>query len=881
MSAQPQVVGTRIESLRRASQLFDEALALEPTAREAWLATLTERDADVARDVRALLAAHERVESSGFLDDTISPESLDVKPAPEEKVPPIIGPYRVVKQIGAGGMSTVWLAERAFDGFTKQVALKRLPAFLRHPDHEKRMQREAAILAKLDHPNIARFFDAGIASDDAPYIVLEFINGEAITDYCDRLRMSVRERVKIMIDVCEAVAFLHQNAIVHRDIKPSNIMVDGQGHVKLLDFGIAKLLGKDGVEREDAFFTQASANAFTPEYASPEQINGHVLTTATDVYSLGVLLYRLLTGNRPYGRTVPAPLLPAEIVNTQPSKPSTLFGAHSEVSAEELTEIAAMRQTTSRQLGATLRNDIDTILLKALEKDVARRYATVEALRGDLNAYLESRPIQAMPPSAIYTMRKFANRHRGGVITSVLTLFALMVAIGFGAWQARQTQLEAIKTKRVLTFLQTLIAEANPNKTGVQTITVLDLLSRAPEVAKRQFPNDATLQFEVLRPVEKILRDLEAANALEPVEGAMVALLPSVSGLPLADDTELRTEYALTLTYLGKYDEADKILSETMQRLKAAGQENSVAYARAMMRQSTVLWYRKRIVEAANVASQAHAILIASTSANDPLRTKYTHNLLDALLNADRFDDAKTIEAQFFTDTQIAALPDQKERLQFQVMKASLRWYLGDPSAGMRAYQALLKESKSFFGGNDLVYPQLLVLTARAAIDAERFAEAVPLLEQALALESAAPTPRIRAQVERASYLAIAQVGAGQRDAARSTLATATSLLANRDAPVQYLRAIFHASLAHGEWARAEDALTKLSTQVNADENALEHAELKIDRARLLYASGRLAEATPLAKSAIATIHQLTPTGHFRRVRAERTMATIQSPSGR
>lgn len=877
MSAQPNSTTSRIESLRRASALFDEALAQEPSARDAWLAALSARDPVVARDVRSLLEAHDRVANSAFLDQTIGPESIDVDTAREENAPSIVGPYRILKQIGAGGMSTVWLAERAFDGFTKQVALKRLPTFLRHPAHEKRMQREAAILAKVDHPNIARFLDASIASDDAPYIVLEFIDGESITSYCDRLRMNVRDRVKLMIDVCEAVAFLHQHAIVHRDIKPSNIMVDGQGNVKLLDFGIAKLLGDDGSDSDDAFFTHSSANAFTPEFASPEQISGKTLTTATDVYSLGVLLYRLLTGSRPYGRTVPAPLLPTEIVNTQPSKPSTLFGQYSEVSPAELATIAAMRQSTARQLGTALKNDIDTILLKTLEKDVTRRYATVEALRADLEAYLDSRPIQAMPPSALYALRKFANRHRGGVVASSLALLGFIVALAFGAWQARQTQLEVVKTKRVLTFLQTLIAEANPNKTGVQTITVLDLLSRAPGVAKQQFPNEPALQYEMLKPVERILRDLEAANALAPVEAAMVALLPSVPNVPITEDAELRTEYALTLAYLGKLDAADAMLNETLQRLKAAGQENSVASARVLMRQASVLAHRGKTADAANLATQAHTMLIANTGANDPLRTKYTFSLLDPLLKANRLADAKAIEEKYFTDAQIAALPDKKERLQYKAMKASLRWYLGNPRLGMQQYQALQPEFKAFFGERDLHYPQLLLLTARAAIDGEQHNAAISVLEQAMAIERTSPTPNVRTQIQHAAYLAIARQQSGDFGEAQMALATATRLIANAQPPIIYWQAAFLHSMKQRDWARAEKSLNERAMQLNESKQAFEYAELQMDRAELLFAQGKAAEATMLARTAATTIQSLVPADHFRRVRAERVLSRVRS----
>jgi tetratricopeptide (TPR) repeat protein len=515
--------------------------------------------------------------------------------------------------------------------------------------------------------------------------------------------------------------------------------------------------------------------------------------------------------------------------------------------------------------------------LKALEKDVSRRYATVDAFAADLNAWLESRPVNAQKTSTWYVARKFAVRHRFGVIAGAIAAIGLMAALAFGGWQARQTQLEAAKTKRVLAFLQTLIAEASPNKTGVQTITVLDLLQRAPEVAKAQFPKDANLQFEVLRPVEKILRDLEAANALESVEAAMVRLLPSVSNVPISEDAELRTEYALTLAYLGKLDAADAVLNETLQQLKAAGQENSVASARVLMRQATVLWYRKKIANAANVATQAHTMLIANTGANDPLRTKYTYSLLEYLLNADRIAEAKIAEEAFFTDFAIKTFPTKKERLQFQVMKASLRWYLGDPHAGMLQYQGLLSEFKMFSGGQDVMYPQLLVLTARAALDAGLNTEATRALEEAITIEQGSSTPRIRSRIAHAVYMSIAQHRAGDHNAARKTLAIATQLIANAEAPTAYWQAVFQDTINGGDWARAEDALNKQAVRLNESEQVFEYAELQMDRAELLYRLGKTTEATKLARKAASSIQALAPVGHFRRVRAERTLSRIES----
>jgi eukaryotic-like serine/threonine-protein kinase len=862
----------QIDNLKRAAALLDTALELGGDVREQWLQQLVAKEPDVGAQVEKLLAAHARASEMAFLDQTITPALLDIPTEDDRqraKVPINMGPYRLIRQIGEGGMSTVWLAERVYESFTRQVAIKRLPTFLKNDEHERRLLREASILASLDHPNIARLLDAGISADGDPYIALELIDGEPITVYCDRLRLDVKSRVALMAKVCEAVTFLHQHSVIHRDIKPSNVLVDKTGNVKLLDFGIAKLTD-DALIIGDA--TRSSCNAFTPEYAAPEQINGKTVTTATDVYSLGVLLYRVLTGTRPYARTAPSLLIASAIVNTLPSRPSTLFGPTGAMPSVELMQIAESRQSSVKQLYASLRNDLDNILLKALEKEVARRYSTVDAFAADLNAWLESRPVQAQRASPIYVMRKFAARHRGGVVASVLAVTGLIVALAFGAWQARQTQLEVVKTKRVLTFLQTLIAEANPNNTGVQTITVLDLLQRAPEVAKKQFPDDANLQYEVLKPVERILRDLEAAEALEPVEREMVKLLSSVDKLPLEEEAELRTEYALTLAYLGKQDLAEASVEEALRRLEGANKKETVAYAQALMRKANMLLFRRNSIAAANLAIESHKTIVKKEKSGSQPLTKSAFDLIKILLYAERLKDAITIGEKYFTLDQIAVIEQPKERIQYRAMYAWLRWQAGDPRSADQQYEALLDETKIFFGEKSLVYIQILRSATRAFVDSGNYDRAMRLFGELEALEHRSIYADPRTLVSTLCYSAMAYLHANQPSVAAEKISEATELIKNSgpQMPV-YWQAVFQQALLETDLVRAEYALDKQKEALSSVPTSagLSKNITQLDHANLLRLKGDTRRSLDVSATAISSLRNQMPENHYYIARAE------------
>ena len=412
--------------------LFDDALGYPPDERMAFVERMCDDD-ELRREALSLLGFYE--DEPEFLESPVHTDALRV--VAEESTPTPsgvqIGPYRLVREIGRGGMGTVYLAERADGQFQQQVAIK----LVRHGRHQAdllhRLRRERQILASLQHPNIARLLAGGVTEDGLPYLVMEYIEGLPIDTYCDRHGLTISDRLILFRTVCAAVHYAHQNLVVHRDLKPSNIFVTRDGQVKLLDFGIAKLLEEDRVEAVP--MTRTGMRAMTPEYASPEQVRGEPVTTASDVYALGVVLYLLLTGQRPYEvHNLPPTQVERIICEHEPPRPSTVAQPGREPNAEERL-LGQVRHT--ERLARRLRGDLDTIVMMALRKEPGRRYGSVEQFSEDLRRHLAQLPVAARPDTLGYQVSTFVRRHTVGVVATLLVVLALVGGIIGTATQAR------------------------------------------------------------------------------------------------------------------------------------------------------------------------------------------------------------------------------------------------------------------------------------------------------------------------------------------------------------------------------------------------------------------------------------------------------------
>jgi non-specific serine/threonine protein kinase/serine/threonine-protein kinase len=475
-----------------------------PAARAALLAKRCGNDRELLREVESLLEqTTDSFESFAESATESLHREMSILAAGRR-----VGAYAIVRELGRGGMGAVYLAQRAYGAFEKQVAIKVLKRGTDTDEVLRRFQSEREILARLNHPNIARLLDAGTTDDGLPYFLMDYIDGKPITRYADEHRLSLTERLNLFRVVCSAVSYAHQNLIIHRDLKPSNVLVTKEGEVKLLDFGIAKLVQQ--VESEHPNVTITMLRVMTPEYASPEQVKGGPVTTVSDVYSLGVFLYELLTGERPYKfeRRTPDAITKA-ICEQEPERPSTALKARD--SKAEIRDSSDSRFAIHDS--RSLRGDLDNIVLKALRKEPERRYRSVDQFSSDIRRHLDGLPVQARKDTAAYRASKFVRRHKLGVVAAGLVALALVGGSITTAWQAHQTRLEKTLAEQrfeevrklahsVLFDYHDAIA-ALPGSTSVRQRLVRDALEYLDGLSK-QARNDTALLRELAAAYEKV-----------------------------------------------------------------------------------------------------------------------------------------------------------------------------------------------------------------------------------------------------------------------------------------------------------------------------------------------------------------------------------------
>jgi serine/threonine-protein kinase len=508
----------RTEEWQEVEELLNTALDLEPSARREFLDGVA--DSSLRREVESLLACEEKTD--GFLAAPALAFSADFfdDDGAEERAGQTVGRYRIIREIGRGGMGTVFLAERSDGEFQQQLALKIVRRSFADSDLAHRFRQERQILASLNHPNIARLLDGGVSNDGEPFLAMEYVEGLRVDEYCDANSLSTEERLSLFLAICRGVSYAHQNLVVHRDIKPSNILVTGEGVPKLLDFGIAKLINPEA--EAGAAETVTGWRAMTPDYASPEQVRGLSVTTATDVYSLGVLLYEVLTGHRPHRlKSRRTDEIARVICEDEPERPSTAVsrvdeGTGSEGATLNPDTISERRRRTSEQLRRTLRGDLDNIVLMAIRKEPQRRYASVAQFAEDISRYLEGRPILAHKDTFSYRATKFVRRHKAGAAAVVLVALALVGGIVATAWQARRAtaqariaaeqrdraRIEAAKAERINAFLQSIFASADPSwySSGFGQrgeVKVVDVLEQAGRRIDAELKDEPEIRAEL------------------------------------------------------------------------------------------------------------------------------------------------------------------------------------------------------------------------------------------------------------------------------------------------------------------------------------------------------------------------------------------------
>ncbi len=554
-------------------QLFTRAMELTGEDRERFLAENCRDDPALRTEIESLLDAADR---EGFADRFSDSWLADMvaRSAVRTQVPTEVGPYRIIRELGRGGMGTVFLAERTDPQFAQQVALKLITVGMADEEVLNRFLRERQILARLAHRNIARLLDGGLTEAGQPFFAMEYVEGSPIDEFADERTLDIDDRLGLFSQVCQAVQYAHQQLVVHRDIKPSNILVTDDGLVKLLDFGIAKLLDKTGDVSSQV--TRTGRRVMTPDFASPEQLMGESIGTASDVYSLGVLLYRLLSGRRPYRFTSEGPHEIARVICEEdpvpPSHANTASDGDDRTAAQEL---ARLRKSDPVRLQRRLKGDLDTIVLKALQKKVDRRFASAGQFLEDIERHLAGLPVQARPDTLVYRASKFVRRHRVGVVSGALIFLLLLAGLAGTAWQAvvaakqaqraseerDRAQRESAKSEQVTAYLIDLFAESDPAQARGDTLTARELLDVGAQRIGDYFENQPAARATIMDAVGRIYQNLglyEQARKL--LEEAMTVRF-HVFGGDHEDKAESLDHLGVLRYELGDLAEADSLLT--------------------------------------------------------------------------------------------------------------------------------------------------------------------------------------------------------------------------------------------------------------------------------------------------------------------------------
>jgi serine/threonine protein kinase/Flp pilus assembly protein TadD len=715
---------------RRISPYLDHVLDLDTGEREAWLDALRQSDATLAADVEAVLTEHRILDAQHFLEDG----------APMFPAPPlagaIVGAYTLVEPIGHGGMGSVWLAVRSDGRFEGRVAVKLLNAELMGRAGEERFRREGTILARLANRHIARLIDAGVSATGQPYLVLEHIDGTQIDRYCDEHALTVDARLRLFLDVLSAVAHAHSNLIVHRDLKPSNVLVTTGGTVKLLDFGIAKLLGIESGS-PDHTLTGEVGVGLTPKFAAPEQVNGGSITTATDVYALGVLLYEVLTGRHPVGGDgLSAADIVKAIVETEPRRLSAVAADPDEALATRERH-AARRRTTPEKLRRHLHGDLDTIVAKALKKNPGERYVSVAEFANDLRRYLDHQPITARPDAFLYRAAKFVRRHRRSLALVAATVALIGVTAGFytirlARERDRATQ-QAEKASRVSDVLTQLLDGADPYRTpDPRESPGRTLLEVGAERVARDLKGQPDVQAEMFTAIGRIYQRRGQYEKAMPLLREALALGRRSLGPEHASIAKSLNELGVLHRESGDPASAQALLEESlaMRRHLFGSQDKDVAVT--LVELSRVLRDRGLDAKAEPLAREALDIR-RKVFGDEHQETATSMNELALLLwNRGEVDEAESLFRQNVAISSKVLGPDHPN---VGVAKGNLAILLNAKGDSATA-ETLLREDlaivRKSLGETHPAYAQALNNMSRVALDRGRLAEAQGLAENAL-----------------------------------------------------------------------------------------------------------------------------------------------------
>jgi len=563
-----------------------------------------------------------------------------------------IGPYRLVQKLGEGGMGQVWLAEQTAP-LQRLVAVKLIRADVADGILLERFESERQVLARMNHPSIAKVFDAGTTPEGAPYFVMEYVPGIPITLYCDKKKLSIRKRIELFAKVCDGVQHAHQKAIIHRDLKPANILiaeVDGQATPRIIDFGIAKAVReRDSIA---TMITRVGGFIGTPAYMSPEQSDPDIqdVDTRSDVYSLAVILYELLTGTLPFDPTQ----WRSEVINEglrrvreqDPPRPSIQYRNRSTMQRDTALITARLRSTEPPELVNVLQGDLDWITMKALERDRERRYGTPSQLAADLERYLHNEPIEARPPSAAYRMRKYAARHRAGVAAAA-SLVAMLVAFAVvQTVQLRRITRERDRANRITEFMTTMFKVSDPSESRGNSVTAREILDEASKNIATRLVQDPELQADLMATMATTYVELGLYARAQELFGRALEIQRRVLGADNRKTLEVMSWQGWTLQRQGRYVESEKVLSETVERANRALGATDHLTLTTRLRLGVTLEEEGRFVQAEGIERQVLEMEDRVSKPDEDLEIQAKNNLAITLSAEGRLGHAEELEKE-------------------------------------------------------------------------------------------------------------------------------------------------------------------------------------------------------------------------------------------
>ncbi|MEM7349567.1 MAG: serine/threonine-protein kinase [Acidobacteriota bacterium] len=752
----------------RANRLFDVVLDMQAEERSLYLAEECGDDAELRRLVERLV--------EGALDDTavmpgdtgsgeILPgggmggplwdglvEELEGEDREEEEDSPqglVIGRYRLVKEVGRGGMAVVYLAERADGQFQQQVALKRIRRGSGTDEAILRFDQERQILALAHHPNIAQLLDGGVGPEGRPYFVMEYVEGRPIDRYCDEERLSVPKRLELFLQVARAVGYAHRNLVVHRDIKPSNILVDESGHAKLLDFGIAKVLDAESTPGETPH-TRSHTRLMTPVYASPEQIQGQPVTTASDIYQLGLLLYELLSGRWPYHLTESRPIAVARaIIEDQPTRPST---ALSDTTSSRVTDdhqtpeaISEARRTSAPKLRRLLAGDLDNITLTALRKEPERRYGAVAQLIDDVEGYLAGQPVSARSDSFLYRAEKLVLRHKAAFTTAaaaVVLLIALAVYYTFQLARERdREQLAAARAGQVSDFLTGLFEVSAPTRSKGEQVTARELLDRGAARIENELADQSELQAAMMTLMGNVYRELAHYEEAEPLLEQAVVVRRETPGRESLDLAQSLHELAELREDQGDYTVAQALFEEALALRQSALGPDDPEVARSLTGLGRVLGLQAAFEQARRHHLRALNVFEATVGAKHPDVGQTLASLGEVQKQLHQFEEARASLERALAIFERSHEADHPSIADTRVSLATALRGSGDAAGARARYQQALPMLERVYGGD---HPRVAVALENLGKLLNAAAErdvAIRYLERALSIREAAFGP--------------------------------------------------------------------------------------------------------------------------------------------